>query len=210
MAVALAAAPAGAQDRYYALVFGAEASPPRPKFSHSFATFVRTDGGGKLLEAHTISWLPREVELHPLRLAPESGRNFDLHASMKIALESCEHVGQWGPFPICPELYERALWQIDRLNGGGVRYKTFDTGFPVERVCNCIHACVYPVAERRQLLVLRINYGEPASYAIAEVYDRHFGAPGSCPSPGLLEEQLGLTAYPIRHFAVGEKPRRRE
>src|SRR5438876_1355946 len=151
MAVALAAPPVGAQDRYYAIVFGAQTSPPRPKFSHSFATFVRTDCNWNILDAHTISWLPCEVELHPNRLLPEPGRNFDLHASLKIALQSCQHVGLWGPIPICPELYEKALWQIGRLERGEDRYKTVDTFFPIARVSNCIHACLYPVDEWRQL-----------------------------------------------------------
>jgi hypothetical protein len=208
MAVALAAAPLAAQDRYYAIVFGAETKPKQPKFSHSWAVFVRTDGCGHLREAHTISWLPCEVELHPNRLLPEPGRNFDLHTSMKIALESCEHVGQWGPFPICPELYEKALWQIDRLNSGDVQYKTVDFWFPVGRVSNCIHACLYPVDERRELRVPEYNYGKAASYGIAQVYVKKYGACGPCPPPCALEALLGLTGYPIRRYALDEKPRR--
>ena len=45
--VALAAAlPAARADTYYVIVFGAAAEPQRPKYSHSWATFVRVPGGG--------------------------------------------------------------------------------------------------------------------------------------------------------------------
>ena len=44
-AVVLLVAAGGARaDTYYVVVFGAEPKPQRPKYSHSWATFVRIPG----------------------------------------------------------------------------------------------------------------------------------------------------------------------
>jgi hypothetical protein len=211
MTVAFMGAPLKAQDRYYAIVFGAETKPKQPKYSHTWAVFVRADCNDTIIESHVISWLPCVVVLHPNRPLPEPGRNFDLHTTFQAALEQCENVGQWGPFPICPELYEKALWQIDRLNSGEVQYKTVDFWFNVGRVCNCIHACLYVVDERRELRVPEFNFGKPAAYGVAQVYWKKYGdCWGPCPPPRVLESQLGLTAYRIRRYALDEKPRRHD
>ena len=85
-----------------------------------------------------------------------------------------------------------------------------DWGFLISRVSNCIHACLYVVDERRELLVPEYNYGKAASYGIAQVYVKKYGACGPCPPPCALEALLGLTGYPIRRYALDEKPRRRD
>src|SRR5437588_12863897 len=73
---------ARAGDAYYVMVFGAQRTPPQPRYSHSFATFVHATWLGDSpcpdspsLEAFTISWLPTTGVVRILAL-PESGRNF--------------------------------------------------------------------------------------------------------------------------------------
>src|SRR5207302_558731 len=60
----LAAAASARADSYYVVVFGAESKPQRPKYSHSWAVFVRVPGcgqpaAGTPVEAFVISWMPR-------------------------------------------------------------------------------------------------------------------------------------------------------
>src|SRR5437764_2008243 len=96
----LCLAPAARADTYYAVVFGAQSKPQRPKYSHSWATFVRVPGpdcgppapDAGPPEVFTISWLPSAIELHPNRMLPEPGCNFELHRTFQIVLSQCENV----------------------------------------------------------------------------------------------------------------------
>src|SRR3954471_17905872 len=88
-------------DTFYVVVFGAESKPPRPKYSHSWAVFVRIPGaapcGPPIPDAgppewFTISWLPCKVELTVNTPFAEPGRNFDLPTTFDIVLSQCEYV----------------------------------------------------------------------------------------------------------------------
>jgi hypothetical protein len=114
----------GSQVRYYMCVFAYQTEPRRPQFSHTFATFVKSDGDS--FEAHTISWLPQSQAIRVLRRFSEPGANFGLMETLEIAAGVGARVYEWGPFEIEPELYQRALWQIDTLNSGRIMYKAVD------------------------------------------------------------------------------------
>ena len=95
LALLLAGPPAAwAGEAYYLLMFGAQRIPNNPDDSHSFATFVRATwpgdgpcpGSPPCLEAHTISWLPRNLEVRTLALLPECGHNFGLHETLRHVL----------------------------------------------------------------------------------------------------------------------------
>ncbi len=214
--VALAAAlPAARADTYYVIVFGAVASPQRPKYSHSWATFVRLPGGdccsppaaGRgALEFFTISWLPRAVTLQPLTPFPEEGANFDLHTTFRIVLEQCEHVSAWGPYQITDELYCRAWRQRQRLEGGEVRYKTIDIRFNTRYVSNCIHTLTVFNTENARLRIGRFNFGNVASYYITDSYRAWII--DACRVHGWVADLLGLGQYPIRWRTLEEgRPR---
>jgi hypothetical protein len=90
-------------------VFGAQRMPNNPNYSHSWATFVRAMGERPCLlryelESHTISWLPANLIVRTRALVAEPGRNFDLHTTIRNALDSQERVSLWGPYAINPEL----------------------------------------------------------------------------------------------------------
>jgi hypothetical protein len=164
------AAPARAGEAYFVMVFGSQQTPNNPNYSHTWATFVRATGEGPgpqgyRLEAHTISWLPENLIVRTRALLPECGRNFDLHATTRYALANDERVSLWGPYQIDPELYGRALKQIDLLESGQVRYKAVDTGYRSDRVSNCIHA-VSSIAEGHRLRIASPLWGQTASYFV--------------------------------------------
>jgi hypothetical protein len=203
LALALAFAPAArAAEAYYVLVFGSQRVPNNPDYAHTFATFVRATwpGGGPCpqapahLETHTISWLPRDLEIRTLALLPECGHNFELHETLRYALANGERVSLWGPYQVEPELYARALNQIALLESGEVLYKANDMGHRSDRVSNCIHA-VSTVVDGPRLRVLSPGWGETASYVVLRRFlpwvidpDRVHPWVGSA---------LGLNAYPM-------------
>lgn len=198
VALAAAGSPARAGEAHYLLVFGSQCVPNNPNYAHSFATFVRATWPGDpckdlSLEAHTISWLPVNLAVRTGALCPEPGHNFTLEETLKQVLMDGERVSLWGPYPIQPELYQRALRRIAKLESGEIRYKANDAGYNSARVSNCIHA-VTTIFDGPRTRVLSPGWGEVASYAIT-----------LRARPWFLEDThqdwvavgLGLSAYPI-------------
>jgi len=197
---------AGAQsalagEAFYVMVFGSQQTPPKPNYSHSFATFVRATWPGDEpcansaeLEMHTISWLPANMIVRTNALFPEVGHNFHLYETLCYAYRNCERVSMWGPYQIECDLYRRALKQKALLESGAVRYKADDMGRKPDRVSNCIHA-VSSVAEGYRLRVVEPGFGEMASWAITKRF-----------RPWIIDEDqvhtwvssgIGLDEYPI-------------
>src|ERR1700687_729114 len=136
---------ARADESYYMIVYGAQRTPNVPRFTHTFATFVKATGEGNdktkyKVEEHTISWIAKTKEIVVARAKPEPGVNLSLKESMDLAASLEEKVSMWGPFEIKKDLYDRALKQIDRLESAKVGYKAIDLRFRPETAINCIHA----------------------------------------------------------------------
>src|SRR5204863_1128531 len=121
------------------------------------------------IEAHTISWLPANLKIRFLALLPEPGHNFDLHETLRFVLNDCQRVSLWGPYQINCDLYQLACKQIQLLQSGEVRYKAVDSGYPSNRVSNCIHA-LSSIVDGYRVRVLSPGWGETASYTILQRY----------------------------------------
>jgi hypothetical protein len=198
-----------AGDVHFLLVFGSQREPGLARHAHNFAAFVRASGEGPHVESyslqvHTISWLPRSLEVRLTSLMPEPGINLDLHATLRRVLALEQRVSQWGPFAVEPILYERALKQVRRLTGGRVRFKAVDTGFPPALVSNAIHAIGDLAEEYPRLRVAPSAFGAPAGALLALRF-----------SPWLLDRaevypwvgaRLGLGDYPIAQRDLTEHP----
>jgi hypothetical protein len=140
--------------------------------------------------------LPEEIEIHPNRLWAEPGTNFDLHTTFRIVLSQCEKVMAWGPYRTNCELFMRAKKHACRLGSGEIRYKTIDFARNPMRVSNCIHALTAFNPENRRLRIGRTNFGDTASYYIADSYRPWYCCPivPEC----AIAEMLGLGQYPIK------------
>jgi hypothetical protein len=165
---------ARAGEAHYLLVFAAQRVPNNPNYSHTFATFVRASWPGDgpcprwpVLEACTISWLPRSLVIRTLALLPECGRNLDLHETLRYVLANDERVSLWGPYRIDAALYRGALRQAAVLESGCVLYKANDLGYYSDDVCNCVHA-VSSLADGYRLRFGIPGWGETASYRVLE------------------------------------------
>lgn len=189
-----------AGEAYYLMMFGAQTVPGNPRYSHSFATFVRATWAGDgpcptsaQLEAQTISWLPCDLDIR-LLACPKCGNNLNLKPTLDYVRSHCERVSMWGPYEIECDLYYRALKQAGVLESGQVRYQASDAFRKPARVSNCIHA-LGAVEGGYRIRVASPGWGESASYTIL----RRF-------RPWILDETqshtwvssaLGLDAYPI-------------
>jgi hypothetical protein len=209
-AVVLLLAPGGvarADEAYYLLLFGSQQVPNKPDSSHSFATFVRavwSDRCPPCLEAHTVSWLPCNLQVRAFALAPEEGHNFDLEQTLRWAHASDARVSLWGPYQIRRELYLKAVARIRVLEGGGVRYKAVDVGYPPDVASNCIHA-VSSVVDGHRLHIGPPSWGETASFCLLRQFERWIIEPHTIhPWVG---RALGLDAYPIIYRQPDEHPR---
>jgi hypothetical protein len=192
-------------DTYYVVVFGAQSRPQRPKFSHSWATFVRIPSGCPCgppppnagpAEWFTISWMPCKVDLTPHTLHSEPGRNFDLHATFEAVLAHCEEVTAYGPYQIDQELYCRATRHLRLLESGDVAYKTIDTTFNPRRVSNCIHALTTFNPEHARVRIGRTNFGNVASYYVTHSYLPWIVCPHQ--TCCWVADLIGVGAYPVK------------
>jgi hypothetical protein len=193
----------GAEEKYYMVVFSAQAAPVRGRNAHTFATFVRvaddaiSDNGPKV-ERHTISWLPSTLQVRVLRRFPESGVNLGFQSTMDWARRRDARVTAWGPVQIQKELYDRALRQIDRLNSGAIAYKAIDRRYRGEAV-NCIHA-VADIDTDRGILSVGDAFGEAASSAVARHFQRWMVQPED--SSMWLAERLGLPEHGVQFASL--------
>ena len=187
-------------EEFYVLMFGSQRIPNNPNYAHTFATFVRVcwDGPGPCpknaqLESHTISWMPANLQPRVMALLPECGTNLDLQASLDLVYTTQQRLSMWGPYPIEPDLYDRAIRKKADLESGRIRYKANDMGYSSNRVTNCIHA-ISSIVEGPKLRVATQGWGESAAYFV--LVDLRPWILSECPH-AWVGSALGLDEYPI-------------
>jgi hypothetical protein len=202
----------GAGEFYYVLIFGSESHPKLLRYTHTWATFVRAvgegpDPAGYALEVHTISWLPRTLEVNVLSPWPEPGVNLDLYQTIGAMLANREGITLWGPFRISKPVYDRSLWVHSIIDSGAAQYRAISTPEDL-LISDCIHAvaAVDPVFGREHYPLIRI--GKPASRYIArQVMLRSFFDQVAYDNTWLIP-RLGLDRYPIEVVVPHQIPRR--
>jgi hypothetical protein len=196
-----------ADDAYYMLMFGSQRVPNDPNHAHTFATFVKASSGadpaGCALESQTISWLPATGIVRTLALRPECGRNFELHETLRWALNDDQRVSVWGPYQIEGELYYRAVNRLAELQSGQVRYKANDMGHRSDKVSNCIHA-VSSITEGLRVRIGSPGWGETASFIVLGKL-RPWIVNGAQLHPW-VGTALGLDDYPLIYREPGQRP----
>jgi hypothetical protein len=203
-------APGG--EFYYAMVFGSQSSPKLLRYTHTWATFVQAVGEGPhprfyALRVHTISWLPRSLEIHVLRPWPEPGVNLDLYQTLNVVHSNRESVTMWGPFLIDKEVYDRSLWVLRVIASGAPRYRAISTPGNL-LISDCIHAvaAVDPVFGRRHYPLIRI--GKSASRFMARQAMIRSPFDKWAYENSWLIPRLGLDRYPIEFVPPQRIPRR--
>jgi hypothetical protein len=187
--------------RYYMCVFSYDGVPPSPEHAHTFATFIKCAHGAT--EAHTISWLPRSDIVKIRRSFCEPGVNHDLHDTLRRAKGSAAHIYEWGPYQIQPELFARALRQIDKLNSGRLQYKALDGYEHPNTASNCIHA-VSDIDMDHGSLTVDCAYGKAAGAKVVEHLAGWIIQPRR--QHAWIDKRLGLDQYGITHGSIPSPP----
>jgi hypothetical protein len=192
-------------EHYYILVFGSQSVPRVARYTHTWATVVKTvetpDGSPQLAEVHTISWMPADLKIHPWHFRPETGGNLELHETIKFALSERERVAEWGPYEIRPRVYRRFLLQKDYMESGRVGYQCIDTvGAGSNGTgCDCIHSItdMDPLLERVYYRLTR--FGQAGGKGIASELTARDVLIDPEVTHDWLNGALGLCCYPIQH-----------
>lgn len=198
-------------ERYYLLVFGSQTTPRVPRYTHTWATVVKTlEAPGcapQVAEVHTISWMPADLDIQPWQFTPEPGRNLGLHETIRMALDCGEHVALWGPYVIHPRLYRRFLLQKAYMESGRVGYQCIDTvGEGANGSgCDCIHAVtdMDPQFERGYYRLTRFGIAG-SQFIVRQLFERNLLV--SRETHSWLDGPLGLCQYPIDHRVFNDRP----
>jgi hypothetical protein len=198
---------ARAEERYYIVLFGSQSTPRLARYTHTWATFVKTSGDGEgedaserhIDEVFTISWMPADMKVRALRLFPKEGVNLDLETTLAHALER-QRVSEWGPFQISKTIYDRAVERKAQLDSGAVRYKAIDPNFGprAATVSDCIHGIsdIDPENGRRYYTETR-RFGEAASHWLGYQFVTRGQRVNQSENLDWLNERLKLDNYPI-------------
>ena len=200
-------------DRQYVLIFGAQPTPKRIKYSHTWATFVRViqddaDPSHAQLFAHTISFYPADLEVRPFALTTEPGVNLDLPTTLALMRHNQASTTVWGPFLMRPEVYQRSLEVWSLTASGAVEYRAIDT-IRNQFIADCIHSvtAVDPDYGRAHYPLIRV--GKAASRYIAHQIVKRTDPERIKPDQTWLIAALGLDQHPIEVILPSQIPQRR-
>jgi hypothetical protein len=199
-------------EHYYVLVWAGQRVVPTPAYVHTFATVVHTAEPGpgqvKVLDVHTISWLPATLDIRSLACRSEPGVNLTLEETLEYLRRNGERVSLWGPFECRTSVYRRILVQKDFLEFSGVGYQCVDNWGEAARTgngCNCTHAITDADPEYGRANYPLIWFGDPAGEHLAQRLRER----GSLLGPDVEHDEvlaaLGLCGYPIRRRHFGDR-----
>ncbi len=193
-------------DLCYMVVFGSEQDPIKPDHSHTFAAFLRVVqaiGSGQSSfspgqrECLSISWLPQTKVIVTPRPIPETGENFSLIETLNWLTQPDDpdvpmHVYAWGPFRICPELYNHAAHRVEQLESGTINYIVEDLLFRPNCATNCIHA-LSDLGLTIYLLHTLLSHGREASCKVVHYLTPWIKNPSE--KHDEIKSELGLVPY---------------
>ena len=200
-------APVQAESRYYFILFGGQSIPFHPRTAHTWATFVkatRAADGTVNFEPVTISWLPAEGPVQPLRVRSVEGKNHSLEETFAIAASNNARVSMWGPFETDATRYALAVQQADTLNRGAVRFRSIDSLGRNRSVQHCVHAVTFADPNLQRLRQPVIRVGEPDTSKLAGKYASS-GAFVGTETHDWLISALGLDKVGVVRREPGER-----
>lgn len=200
------AAPAETGPRYYVILFGGQGVPFRPRTAHTWATYVKVTptAGARVVESRTISWMPEGGVVNPLNPLSERGRNYTLRETFAAMAGNNARVSYWGPYEIDAARYRAACDQVERLAGGGVRYRMIDTFGLTGDVSHCARAVTDADPAMRGVAVPVLRVGEPGTSVLAARYVLNGAFVGGDATHDWLVPVLGIDKHGAVKRAAGE------
>ena len=196
-----------AAPRYYFVLFGGQSVPFRPRTAHTWATFVKatpTPGGAVALEQVTISWLPAEGPVQPLKLRAVPGKNYTLDETFAVAADNRDRVSMWGPFETDARRYELAAAQAGALASGAIRFRSLDSFGRNHAVMHCVHALTFADPNLQALRQPVLRVGEPGTSKLAARYVESGSVAGPVTHDWVLPA-LGLDRFAVVRRTPGER-----
>ncbi len=193
-----------ADDCYYMFIFAAQSDPRIPRLTHTFGTIVRVaaaspDAAAPVLEAYTISWLPRTLKVRPYRLHNEPGVNLTLEQTLQWACAGHMHVAQWGPYQIDEDFFQRVYREYVRIESGEFRYKAIDPRQRGASTTDCIHAVTDVDRQHDRYAYPFLISGEKATRRFVRVLHERGRLREPVGDVSWLNAALGLDCYPVLH-----------
>ncbi len=203
-AVLLLPRPIRAGERHYLLIFGAQSHPKLPRYTHTFATFVKAGdcpvgGGAPPIEVYTISWLPQTLKVRPFRCYSEPGANLDLETTLRWAQDNHMRVSEWGPYGTEGEFYQIVYNEYLRMQSGAYRYKAIDPFTRGSLTTDCIHAVSDIDYRHSRAEYFFLRSGNAVSRHLAFVLSDRERLLVHEDNLNWLNTALGLDRYPILH-----------
>lgn len=193
--------------RYYFVLFGGQSIPFRAYTAHTWATYVKatpTAGGQMSIEQVTISWLPAQGDVRPLRIRAVEGKNYSLDETFAKMLHNESRVSAWGPFETDATRYELAAQQAATLSSGAVKFRSVDSFRNNRSVQHCANAVVNADPNLQRLIQPVLQVGEPGTSKLAAKYVSSGAVVGSGTHDWVLTA-IGADRYPLVRRAPGER-----
>lgn len=195
-----------AEPRYYFILFGGQSVPFKPHTAHTFGTFVKATpaaDGTMSLEQVTISWLPAEGPVRPLKLRPSEGKNYSLEETFAITAKDGSRISMWGPFETDSTRYALAVAQANALNSGTIRFRSLDSLGRSRSVQHCVHALTFADPKLQSIRQPVLKVGEPGTSKLAVKY-AETGALAGATTHDWLIPALGLDKVGAVRRELGE------
>jgi len=193
--------------RYYFTLFAGESEPFRPRTAHTWGVYVKatpTIDGGQRYEVITISWLPANAHVQPLRVRTVQGKNWTLDETFAIMANNNARVSLWGPYEINAYRFDLAGQQAAFLESGAVRYRSIDSFNLNDQVVNCVHALTHAGPNARYLIQPVIRVGEPGTSRLAKLYVQNGAFIGYPQTHEEIFRAIGGDRYPSVQRQPGE------
>jgi len=196
------------QPRYYFTLFAGESVPFRARTAHTWGTYTKvtpTADGSLIVEPVTISWLPTDARVQPLRLRSVAGRNWNLEETLAIMASHNSRISRWGPYEVDANRFELAKQQAAFLESGVVRFRSIDSFNTNEHVVNCVHALTHAGPAVRHYIQPVIRVGQPGTSRLAKLYLRGGAFQAYPERHDWLLPLIGADRYPITPRLPGER-----
>lgn len=195
-------------ERYYMTLFGAQSVPIRTRYTHTWATFVRTvltPAGEFPAAINTVSWMPATLEIRPFALRREPGVNLTLDETFRWVASFDGRVSVWGPYEIDAERYGRFVARKEQLDTGEIQYRAIGALSRRGEVSNCgqSFARSSPQVGRRYLQPTP-NPGENGTSRLALRYVRLDALLGGGVTHDWILHVIGADKYSFTRRQPGE------
>jgi hypothetical protein len=196
-------------ERYYITLFGAQSVPFRVRYTHTWATYVRTvitPAGEFPAAINTVSWMPATLSIRPLAIRPEQGVNLNLAETFAWVASFDGRVSCWGPYEIDAERYGRLVARKEQLETENFQYRAIGALTRRGDVSNCGQSFARSAPQvGRRYVQPTPNPGENGTSRLAVRFERLDAFIGGAVTHDWILPVIGANQYPFTRRQPGER-----